>query len=168
MKMMFPATRMNRSFGDLASDMNQLVDTLFGAATGNQSETPTGFTPRMDIHETDTKFVVSLDSPGVKSEDVSIDLNEDDLVIHGTRASGVEAREDRYYRVERWFGEFRRSIRLPRSVDRESISAEFSDGVLSVWLPKSKAAAARKIQIRSAEVSTPESRTESPDDQQAS
>jgi HSP20 family protein len=155
MKMMFPATRMNRSFGDLASDMNQLVDTLFGAATGTQNETTTAFTPRMDIHETDEKFVVSLDLPGVKSDDVSIDLTEEDLVIHGKRTSGVEAREDRYYRVERWFGDFKRSIRLPRSVDRENIAAEFNDGVLNVWLPKCKAASARKIQIRSAEVSTP-------------
>jgi HSP20 family protein len=113
----------------------------------------------MDIHETDDKFVVSLDLPGVKSDDVNIDLNEEDLVIHGKRASGVEAREDRYYRVERWFGEFRRSIRLPRTVDRENITADFNDGVLSVWLPKSKAASARKIQIRSAEVS-PRSQTQ--------
>lgn len=151
MKMMFPATRMNRSFGELASDMNQLVDTLFGAATGKEAEAPTGYTPRMDIHENDDKFVVSLDLPGVKSEDVQINLNEDDLVIQGSRSSGVEAREDRYYRVERWFGEFRRSIRLPRSVDREKISADFADGVLSVWLPKLQAATARKIEIRCGE-----------------
>lgn len=151
MKMMFPATRMNRSFGELASDMNQLVDTLFGAATGKESETPTGYTPRMDIHENDDKFVVSLDLPGVKADDIQINLNEDDLVIQGSRSSGVEAREDRYYRVERWFGEFRRSIRLPRSVDREKISADFADGVLSVWLPKLQAATARKIEIRCGE-----------------
>ena len=151
MKMMFPATRMNRSFGDLATDMNSIVDSLFGAATGQPTELAAGFTPRMDIHEADDKFVITLDLPGVKPEDVHIDMNEDDLVIHGSRESNVETHDDRYSRVERWFGEFRRSVRLPRSVDREQISADYNDGVLSVWLPKSKTAATRKIEIRSGE-----------------
>lgn len=151
MKMMFPATRMNRSLGDFASDVNTIVDTLFGAAAGQSAESPVGFTPRMDIHEADDKFVIALDLPGVKSGDVHIDLNDDELVVHGLRQANLNTQNDGYIRVERWHGEFRRTVRLPRTVDREQISADFNDGVLSVWLPKLKALAARKIEINSGE-----------------
>ncbi len=147
MKMMFPHTRMNRSLGELASDVNSLVDTLFGSS-GTTVENAVGITPRMDIQETDDHFSLSLDLPGIKSEDVHIDLEEDDLVIRGSRSSAAETDGERYHRVERWFGEFRRSVRLPRTVDRESIVADYSDGVLTVTLPKVKAAATRKISIR--------------------
>ncbi len=150
MKMMFPSTRVNRTFGEWASDVNTLVDSLF-TASADGTASSASFTPRMDIYETDDKFVATFDLPGVKLADVNIDLNEDDLVIHGNRQATSEAQDDRFYRVERWHGEFRRSLRLPRSVDREQIAADYQDGVLSVWLPKSKAAAARKISIRGGE-----------------
>jgi HSP20 family protein len=151
MKMVFPNSRSSRTFGDIASDVNTLVDTFLGAASTNRADAQGGFVPRMDIFETDDKFVVSLDIPGVKSSDVHIDLNEDHLVIHGSRTAAQEAKEDRYYRIERWSGEFSRSLRLPRSVDREGIAADYHEGVLSVSLPKSKASASRKIEIRSGE-----------------
>lgn len=168
MKMMFPATRMNRSLGDFASDVNVIVDTLFGAATGQGVDSAGGFTPRMDIHEVDDRFIVTLDLPGVKSADVQIDLNDDDLVIRGTRQANLESTQDRYCRVERWYGEFHRTVRLPRTIDREQISADYNDGVLTVSLPKSKGTAARKIEIRAGEAKViPAAAVQSSDDAQS-
>ena len=147
MKMM-PETRLNRTLGGWASDVNTLVDSLLGAAT-EARHNATGFSPRMDIYEADDRYVLALDLPGLKPEDVHIELEDDQLVIHGTRRAITEGQKDRFYRIERVFGDFRRSIRLPRGVDREQIAADYVDGVLNVSVPKSRETAGRKIEILS-------------------
>jgi HSP20 family protein len=152
MKMIFPDARVNRSFGDWASDMNALVDSLFGAsahANGHANGQGGGlFSPRMDVREVDDKYILAVDLPGVKLDDVNIELEGDHLVIHGARQWTSESEGERYHRVERTFGEFRRSVRLPRDVQRENIVADYTDGVLHVELPKSQPTSARKIEIR--------------------
>jgi len=154
MKMIFPDARVNRSLGDWASDMNALVDTLFGASAHSNGGNATSFSPRMDIREVEDKYVLAVDLPGVRLDDVKIELDGDHLLIHGTRQWTSESDGDRYHRVERTFGEFRRSVRLPRDVQRDQIAAEYVDGVLSVWLPKSQPTSARKIEIRTQGSST--------------
>jgi HSP20 family protein len=148
MKMIFPDARVNRSFGDWASDMNALVDSLFGASAHSGAAGGTTFSPRMDVREVDNQYVLAIDLPGVKLDDVNIELEGDHLVIHGTRQWTSESEGERYHRVERTFGEFRRSVRLPRDVQRDQIAAHYTDGVLHVELPKSQPTSARKIEIR--------------------
>jgi HSP20 family protein len=148
MKMIFPDARVNRSFGDWASDMNALVDSLFGASAHANGQGGSSFAPRMDVREVDEKYILAIDLPGVKLEDVNIELEGDHLVIHGSRQWTSESDAERYHRVERTFGEFRRSVRLPRDVQRENITADYTDGVLHVELPKSQPSSARKIEIR--------------------
>jgi HSP20 family protein len=160
MKMIFPDARVNRSLGDWASDMNALVDSLFGTAATGGAGVGSSFSPRMDIREVDDRYVLALDLPGVKLDDVRIELEGDFLVISGTRQWTSDSEGERYHRVERTFGEFRRSVRLPRDVQREQIAAEYTDGVLSVELPKAKPSSTRKIEIRSQGSAAP-SRAES-------
>ncbi len=152
MKMIFPDARVNRSFGDWASDMHALVDSLLGAsaqANGNANSQGVGsFSPRMDVREVDDKYILAVDLPGVKLDDVNIELEGDHLVIHGSRQWVSESEGERHHRVERTFGEFRRNVRLPRDVQRENIAADYTDGVLHVELPKSQPTSARKIEIR--------------------
>jgi len=148
MKMIFPDARVNRSFGDWASDMNALVDSLFGASANSTGSGGTNFSPRMDVREVDDKYILAIDLPGVKLDDVNIELDGDHLVIHGSRQWTSESEGERYHRVERTFGEFRRSVRLPRDVQREQIAAQYTDGVLHVELPKAQPTSARKIEIR--------------------
>lgn len=150
MKMIFPDARVNRSLGDWASDMNALVDSLFGASAHAGGQGATNFSPRMDVREVDDKYILAIDLPGVKLDDVNIELDGDHLVIHGSRQWTSESEGERYHRVERTFGEFRRSVRLPRDVQRDGIGAEYTDGVLHVELPKSQPTSARKIEIRGA------------------
>ncbi len=147
MKMVFPHARVSRSFGELANDMNTLVDTLFSAANGAASDR-VSFTPPLDIHEQADRYVVTLDVPGVKPEAIEIDIKDDELVIQGSRAASVESKDEGFYRIERWAGEFRRSLKLPRTIDREQIEADCHDGVLVLSLPKTKATVARKINVR--------------------
>lgn len=148
MKMVFPHARVGRSFGELASDMNSLVDSLFSAAGGSGASS-TSFAPRMDIHELSDRFVIAIDVPGVKPDQINIDVKDDDLVIQGSRRSAIESKDEGFYRIERWAGEFSRTIKLPRTVDRENIEADYNDGVLVLTLAKSKANQAKKINVRS-------------------
>ena len=150
MKMTFPETRVSRSWGGWGNDVSRLFDSLWDSVAQPGAGGPTaGFAPVMDIRESEDRYVLGLDLPGVKLDDTQIEIDGDLLVIHGSRSAQTEAEGERFHRVERWHGSFRRAVRLPQDVDREKISADYTDGVLSVHLPKSELAQPRKIEIRS-------------------
>lgn len=110
--------------------------------------------PAMDVFETKDAYVLEADLPGVRAEDVDISFERNTLAVKGTRRSAIKAPEGetandfRVHAVERVWGTFSRSIRLPEYVDGEKIEASFTDGVLSIRIPKAKSAMARKIEIR--------------------
>lgn len=111
--------------------------------------------PPVDIYETEAAFVVEADLPGVHQENVNIQFDRNALTISGTRAATLPAREKTQLRVfsaERLSGTFSRSIRLPEHVDAEKIEASFTNGVLSVTVPKAAGARARTIPIVNREV----------------
>ena len=143
MRMVFPSST-GRLINDLATDMNTLVESFFGE---QESACEASFAPRMDIEETDEGYVFSLDLPGVKPEDVKVDIEEDRLTIHGVREEVHKESDGSKRRVERVFGEFRRAVQLPKTVDQESIVADYENGVLTITLPKAKKAGARRIEI---------------------
>lgn len=163
MKNVFPDARRPRSLGDWANDVNTLVESLMGSVVQPSPGTPgnggVAFSPRMDVREGADRYVISLDLPGVPREQTEIELIEDQLVIRGTRSSEKHVEGDRFHRIERSFGDFRRALRLPQDVHREGISADYVDGVLTVCLPKAAPRpTARKIEIGTA---TPSVRAES-------
>lgn len=123
--------------------MDQMWGRVFGTSTGTGTGV-TGWTPALDLSETDEEYVVQLDLPGVKSEDVSIELLNQVLTIAGTRVfhSVGESR-----RVERPFGAFTRSLTLPEGVDADAIVAGYADGVLTLHIPKPAGVLPRKIAI---------------------
>jgi HSP20 family protein len=92
--------------------------------------------PRVDMCETPEAIIVEVDLPGVRREDVRIELKGDVLHITGERHTNSERQERNYYRLERSYGRFERQLRLPASVTREAIRAEFDAGILSITLPK--------------------------------
>lgn len=152
MKNVFPDARRPRSLGEWANDVNTLVESLMGSVTQPGPVAPSNggvvFSPKMDVREAADRYVVSLDLPGVARENTEIELTEDQLVIRGTRSSEKQLEGDRYHRIERSFGEFRRALRLPQDVHRDGISAEYADGVLTVSLPKeAPKPTVRKIEI---------------------
>lgn len=109
--------------------------------------------PPVDIYETESAFVVEADLPGVHQENVDIQFDRNTLTISGTRAATLPSREKngqlRVFSSERLSGGFSRSVRPPEHVDAEKISASFTDGVLTVNVPKSSQAVPRKIAIGS-------------------
>jgi HSP20 family protein len=115
----------------------------FLRANGNGSR-PTAFTPLLDVRETEEEYLVMADLPGVKSADVTIEVNEQVLTISGSRAP-METGEAQT--LERPYGSFVRSLSLPSGVDNDSIAADYTDGVLTLHIPKPAQAKPKKISI---------------------
>jgi HSP20 family protein len=120
----------------------RLLDEMF--RTGGNGSRVTGFTPPLDVRETDDEYLVMVDVPGVKSQDVTIELNDQLLTISGSRVP-VETGEAQS--VERPYGSFVRHLTLPKGVDSDQIEAEYHDGVLELHIPKPAAVKPKRITI---------------------
>src|SRR3954449_6422505 len=115
-----------------SSEVNRLFDNLFQpASTGTQR-----WAPAMDLVEAEDHFVLKADLPGLSDDDVTIEVQDGTLTISGERKSEHETREKGWYRLERSFGRFSRTLTLPEGVDAEKIDASFDKGVLDVRIPK--------------------------------
>lgn len=104
--------------------------------------------PRLNLSETEDKYEVSLDLPGMTPENIDIELKQGELWITGTRQGEKQENGKAWHRVERFYGEFRRVVRLGEDVDPENIMAEYTDGVLTISVPKTELAKTRKITVR--------------------
>ena len=120
----------------------RLLDEMF-RTSGNGSRV-TGFTPLLDVRETEDEYLVMVDLPCVKSEDVTIELNDQVLTISGSRVP-VETGESQL--VERPYGSFVRNLTLPKGVDSDQIKADYHDGVLELHIPKPAEQKPKKIAI---------------------
>ena len=103
--------------------------------------------PAVDIHESDEAFTLFVQVPGMKAEDVLVDVEKNVLTIKGERREETEVDEEGFRRIERYRGTFSRSFTLPQTVDDEAIDAKLEDGVLRLVLPKRSAPGARRIAI---------------------
>ncbi|HEX9343905.1 MAG TPA: Hsp20/alpha crystallin family protein [Actinomycetota bacterium] len=143
-------------FRDLLSiqeEMNQLFNRAFGRsggeAAGESGRTGRMWAPAIDISERKDAYVVTVEVPGVKQDDIDITLEDGLLTISGERKLTQESSDQQYHRVERRYGAFRRSITLPSQVRADAIEASFDNGVLEVVLPKAEEAKPKKITVRS-------------------
>jgi len=129
---------MERQFSQIWNSMWPWPSRSFGrsAAPSTQQMRNAAWAPTMDIYEQDGDLVVKADLPGVKKEDIDIELDQDALILKGQRQSENEVREENYYRVERSTGTFYRRLPLPGNVSPDQVKANFNDGVLEVRLPK--------------------------------
>jgi HSP20 family protein len=126
-----------------SGEFNRLFDTLFQTAnTGSER-----WAPAMDLVEADDHFLLKADLPGLSEEDVTIEVQDGTLTISGERKSEHEKREKGWYRVERSFGRFSRSLTLPEGVDADKIDASFDKGVLEIRIPKPEERKPRRITI---------------------
>ena len=105
------------------------------------------WTPAVDVHEEEEAYVITADLPGLKKNDVQITLEDNTLTVSGERTFGQSADKDSYSSLERGYGKFSRPFSLPRHVDPTQVEAKFTDGVLTVRVPKSEAGKSRKIKI---------------------
>jgi HSP20 family protein len=125
------------------------LDQLFGAGplTGLFNEAQSDWSPAIDVVEGKNQFLVKLDLPGLKSEDVKITFEDGVLNISGERKEEKVADENKVHLSERFYGKFERGIRFPSPVQADKVSAKFADGVLEVELPKTEETKPRQIQI---------------------
>jgi HSP20 family protein len=123
----------------------RLMDELL-RSTGNGNRV-TGFTPPVDVHETEDEYLVKIDVPGVKSEDVNLEVNDNVLSISGSRVADETGAAQL---VERPYGTFARTLTLPQGVDSDSIQAGYHDGVLELRIPKPAEQKPKKITISAA------------------
>ena len=113
----------------------------------NGGESKSGFTPAVDVQETDDAYLVAADIPGLKKEDIQIEILEDTLSIQGTRSHGSEEKKENYHRTERNYGSFKRGFRIPGGFQHDKVKATFTDGVLRLTLPKMDEQKAKQIEV---------------------
>jgi HSP20 family protein len=118
-------------------DIREIENRLFGSrALSEMEESVATFTPKVNTREGEFAYHVDVDLPGVKKEDIKVDVKENVLTISGERHSKEETKEKDYYRMESSFGKFSRSFTLPDNADVENIEASSDNGVLEVVIPK--------------------------------
>lgn len=136
-----------RELDVLQSDMNRLFDTFFQGRGLGRSSAGQRWVPPMDLVETEDEFVLRADLPGLGEDDVDIEVKDHVLTISGERRSEHSEKGEGFYRVERSFGRFSRSLDLPTGIDASSVSAEFDRGVLEVHIPKPEEHQPTRIEI---------------------
>jgi HSP20 family protein len=129
------------------AEINRFFNTFFDSATPVAAARSRRFNPALDVVENEHDYVLRADLPGLSEEDVKIQVQDGVLTISGERKSENEERKDGYYRLERSFGSFRRSLTLPEGTDPQSVTATFERGVLEVHVPKPEEKTPQTIEI---------------------
>jgi len=106
-----------------------------------------GWSPRLDVSETDNGLEIVADLPGMEKKDINVSLEENLLTIKGEKKEEKERKDKHYHTLERRSGSFYRAIRLPIDVEKDKVEAAFKDGVLTLRLPKSKESKKKVAQI---------------------
>jgi len=131
----------------LQDEMNRLFGAFFDTGqTGNPTR-PQRWIPAMDLVETEDAFMLRADLPGLDAGDVEIEVEDRVLTLSGERKTEHDEKHQGYYRVERGFGSFQRSLTLPEGVDADQVSASFAKGVLEIRIPKPEQRRPRRVQI---------------------
>lgn len=128
-------------------EMERLWDRFFGE-TWLSRPFAEAWQPSADIIETETGIVVKADLPGLDASDIDVSISEDVLTIKGEKRKEEEKTGERYHSVERYYGSFQRSFRLPSSVQMDKAEATFEKGVLTISLPKTEEARKKEIKIQ--------------------
>jgi HSP20 family protein len=136
-----------RDFERMRRNMDRFWDSFFERGVRRTDE-DAEWLPSLDVAETKDEIVVKAEIPGMDAKDIDISLSDGLLTIKGEKKQEREEKEEDYHLVERSYGTFTRSIRLPKEVRREKISASYKNGVLKVRLPKSEEAKQKEIKIK--------------------
>ncbi len=133
-------------------EMSNRLNRIFGRSappttTSNEMLKVADWTPSADIQETDNAYLIKAEIPGVNKEDVKVTVEDGVLTIRGERKAEKEETGKKFHRIERSYGSFLRSFRMPEGVDDAAAKAEFKDGMLNVTLPKSEKAKSKAVSI---------------------
>ena len=136
-----------RELTALQDEMGRWMNVLSGGtATPGNGHTST-WLPAVDVWETDSELVLSFDLPGIPEDKIAVELDDNVLTVSGERERTQEHSSERFYRFERRYGNFSRSVTLPAGVTEDDISANYKDGVLEVRVPKPEEQKPKRIQV---------------------
>jgi len=136
-----------RDFERMRSEMDRLWSSFFERGT-LRGEEGGEWLPSLDVAETKNEIVVKAEVPGLEAKDIDISLSEGLLIIKGEKKQEREEKEENYHLVERSYGTFTRSIRIPNEVQSDKINASYKNGVLKIVLPKSEEAKKKEVKIK--------------------
>jgi HSP20 family protein len=143
-----------RELAALQNDMGRLMNTFLAQGQVNGENGERSWMPAVDVWETDNELVYAFDIPGISEDEISIEYDDGALTVSGTRERTEQSEDDRFYRYERRFGSFSRTVGLPQGVEEDAIRADYRNGVLEIYVPKPEAPKPRRIQIGSSEQAT--------------
>jgi HSP20 family protein len=123
------------------------VNRLFSRVGGGDVAERQSWTPSIDVIETNDNIKLKAELAGMDPKDINIEVQDNVLTVSGERRFQEEVKEDKYYRIERRYGSFSRSIALPQTVNEEGIEAKYENGVLEVVVPKAEIAKPKKISV---------------------
>ena len=132
-----------RELATLQTEMSRLMN---GLLEGN-GRTMQSWVPPVDVWETDDEIVYAFDLPGIPEDRISVELHDDTLTVTGEREHQDERSEDGFYRYERRFGSFSRTLGVPQGVSDDAIKADYKNGVLEIRVAKPEVTKPRRIQI---------------------
>lgn len=155
-----PAPRYSDPFSALRNEMDRLFDNFTGSGFGSLSNFPrslaglssaSAVVPQLDVRESDKEIVVEAELPGIEEKDISLTFQDGILVLKGEKKFENKEEKDNYHLMERRYGSFQRTMRVPDSVDEDNVQANFDNGVLTVTMPKKPEAVKKekKIEINS-------------------
>jgi HSP20 family protein len=129
-------------------DMDRAFDRFFEGWPFRLADGGRAWAPSVDISETAKRVVVKAEVPGMDAKDIEITITGDILTIRGERKQEKEEKEENFHRIERSYGTFSRSIRLPAEVETDKVDATYRDGVLKIAMSKTKKASQKKIEVK--------------------
>ena len=140
-------------FREIATLQNEMSRFMNGLLEGN-GRTNQAWVPALDVWETENEIVYALDLPGIPEDKISVELDDGALTISAERERTEEQSDDRFYRYERRFGTFSRTLGVPQGVTESDVSADYKDGVLEVHVKKPEQPKPKRIQVGSSEQAT--------------
>jgi HSP20 family protein len=136
-------------FADMAQ-LREQVNRLFEQnlpRTGHEPMSARTWAPAVDIHETESAIVLEVEMPGIKPEEIDIQIVGDTLTIKGERKMAKEAKEKHYVRIERAYGAFQRSFTLGLPIEQNGVRAACKDGILEITLPKAETVKPKQVRV---------------------
>jgi HSP20 family protein len=143
-----------RELAALQSEMGRWMNQVTGSTVPGGNGQSSTWMPAVDVWETENELVLSFDLPGISEDKISVELEDNVLTVSGERERAHEHSGDRFYRYERRFGTFTRTVTLPQGVNEEAIKADYRDGVLEIRVPKPEEQKPKRIQIGTSEQNT--------------
>ena len=132
-------------FSNLRDHLNRLFEL---SGDGRPAESFGDWAPALDAFEDKDKYVVSVELPGMKKEDINVTVHDGILTVSGERRHEKDVKEGTVHRTERYYGKFSRSVSLPAVVKSDKVAAAYKDGILSIEIPKAEEAKPKQIEVK--------------------